>query len=63
LDYEPWPVPTTLPEKLRAARLRRGWSIKRSAATLGVDEATFGRWEKGGLPGRQHIAAVEGFVE
>lgn len=62
LGYEPWPAPTTLSEKLAAERRRRGWSIKRSAAALGVDEATFGRWERGGEPTRRHVAAVEEFV-
>jgi len=62
LGYEPWPAPTTFPEKLMAARLRRGWSIKRTAATLGVDEATFGRWERGRAPAPQHAATADEFA-
>ena len=47
LGFEPWPQPETLGEKLRAERYRRGWSIAHSAACLGVDEGTFGAWERG----------------
>lgn len=47
LGYEPRPKPTTLGERLRAERLRRGLSIKRASLKLGVDEATFARWEHG----------------
>ena len=47
LGVEPWPEPKALAEKLRAERHRRGWSIAQSAAHLGVDEGTFGGWERG----------------
>jgi magnesium chelatase family protein len=46
LGSQPWPEPKTLGEKLRAERHRRGWSIAHSAARLGVDEGTFGSWER-----------------
>jgi transcriptional regulator with XRE-family HTH domain len=47
LGSEPWPVPTTLPERLKAERRRRGLSIAEAANVVGVDEGTYGRWENG----------------
>lgn len=47
LGYEPWPQPTTFGEELMAERRRRGLSIRDAAAILGVDEGTFGHWERG----------------
>jgi magnesium chelatase family protein len=47
LGYEPWQTPQTFPERLRAERLRRGWSAKRAARELFVDEGTWGHWERG----------------
>jgi transcriptional regulator with XRE-family HTH domain len=47
LGFEPWPEANAFAEKLRAERHRRGWSIAQSAARLGVDEGTFGGWERG----------------
>ena len=47
LGFEPWPDPTTLGDKLKAERRRRGLSIERAAELIGVDEGTFGRWERG----------------
>ena len=46
LDYEPWPVPSTLPEKLIAQRRRLGLSIKRAARHMGIDEGTLTNWER-----------------
>lgn len=34
-------------EKLRQARLRRGWSQERAAAEIGVERKTYIRWERG----------------
>ena len=47
LGYEPWPEPKSFGGRLRAERYRRGWTIAHSAARLGVDEGTFGSWERG----------------
>ena len=47
LGFEPWPDPQTVGEKLRAARRRRGLSVKRAAQLLKVDEGTFTNWERG----------------
>jgi transcriptional regulator with XRE-family HTH domain len=53
LGYEPWPVPETLPEKLKAERLRRGLGIKEAAKVIGVDECTLWWWESGRWKPRQ----------
>ena len=47
LGCEPWPEPQTLGQRLQAERRRRGLTIDRAAALLGVDEGTLGRWETG----------------
>lgn len=47
LGYEPWPAPRTLAKALLAERRRRGWSIRRAAESMQVDEGTFARWEAG----------------
>jgi transcriptional regulator with XRE-family HTH domain len=46
LGYEPWPEQATLGAQLLAQRRRHGLSIDRAAAIAGVDEGTFGRWER-----------------
>jgi transcriptional regulator with XRE-family HTH domain len=53
LGVEPWPAPKTLSEKLRAARLRRGWTIGKAADALGVNTSTFRWWEAGRSPHRR----------
>ena len=63
LGREPWPEPVSLPEQLRAARLRRGLSIKVAAEGLGVDEGTFGRWESGAWkPQARSLPIIELFL-
>jgi transcriptional regulator with XRE-family HTH domain len=47
LGREPWSPPASIGERLRAERRRRGLSIASAAAMVGVDEGTFGRWERG----------------
>ena len=47
LDYEPFPAPENIPERLLAKRRAMGWSIKEAAQQLGVDEGTWGGWECG----------------
>jgi len=42
-----FPLATTIAEKLRVARLRKGWSRKVAAKELGVDESTLRDWEGG----------------
>ncbi len=41
LGCEPWDVPTTLAEQIRAARYSRGLRIEDAAKLLGVDPSTF----------------------
>lgn len=48
LNGEPWPEPMSVQEMLRAARLRRGLSVRAAALAAGVDEATFARCERDG---------------
>lgn len=61
LETDPWPEPTTLPQKLHAARCRRGLSIAQAGALLGVDPSTIWWWEAGRRPHllehRRRIAA------
>ena len=47
LGYEPWVEPIGLGQKLLVHRRRCGLSIKAAAEKLGVDEGTWGRWERG----------------
>ena len=49
LGYDPFPEPIMLSEKLLAKRRALGFSVKRAADVVGVDEGTFARWERGGL--------------
>lgn len=48
LEYDPFPKPETLGERMFALRRRKGWSIKEAAKSLGVDEGTWGYWERTG---------------
>ncbi len=47
LGYDPFPPPRSLGERLLAKRRELGLSIERAAGLLGVDEATFRKWERG----------------
>jgi transcriptional regulator with XRE-family HTH domain len=49
LDYDPFPEPKNIPERLLAKRKAMGWSMKEAARQLGVDEGTWGDWETGGV--------------
>ena len=63
LGREPWDEAITLGQKLLAERRRRGLSVKRAAQLLGVDEATFARWESGSrLPKDTHRATCQRFL-
>lgn len=46
LGYYPFPVPQILSERMLAVRRANGWTIKEAARHLGVDEGTWGRWER-----------------
>jgi transcriptional regulator with XRE-family HTH domain len=62
LGYDPFPAPTTLPERLASKRRELGLSIKQAAMLLEVDEGTFGRWERGQWKPRMSQGAVRTFL-
>lgn len=63
LGYEPWTEPMTLGAALRAERRRRGLAISGAALLVGVDEGTFGRWERGEWkPTRLTLPAIDAFL-
>jgi transcriptional regulator with XRE-family HTH domain len=47
LGYDPFFRPRSIPERMIAKRRAMGWSIKEAARCLGVDEGTWGAWERG----------------
>ena len=47
LGYDPYPEPKNLLERMLAKRRAKGWSAKEAARRLGVDEGTWGAWERG----------------
>lgn len=56
LGYDPNPIPRTLPERLRAARLALGLSQKALALRLGLDPSTVRAWEAGrGESGQERV--------
>lgn len=63
LAYDPHPEPMTLGERLRVKRRALGLSIADAAARMGVDEGTFGKWERGtGEPIRKHVGVATRFL-
>jgi transcriptional regulator with XRE-family HTH domain len=63
LGREPWPQAKTLAERLRAARRRRGMSIKAAARLMGVAHGALANWENGdAMPGRRNRARVDKFL-
>lgn len=56
LGYDPLPPSATqgLPHSLRAFRQTRGLSVKRAARLVPIDEETWARWERGGVPTLRH---------
>jgi len=48
LGYDPFPKPCTLSERMLAARRSHGWSIAQAAEHIGVDEGSWGQWERTG---------------
>lgn len=65
LGYDPFPEPTTVPERLLAKRRAMGWSIRKAARQLGVDPGAFRDWEQGGVilyrAHRELVARLLGF--
>jgi transcriptional regulator with XRE-family HTH domain len=63
LGYDPFAKPTSVSEELAAMRRAMGWTIKYAARQLGVDESTWGRWEKTGIPWERHRVIVTAFIQ
>jgi transcriptional regulator with XRE-family HTH domain len=63
LGYDPFPPRENLAERLLAIRRANGWTIKESARRLGVDEGTWGEWERTGrIPWKRYRALAEAFL-
>jgi DNA-binding XRE family transcriptional regulator len=63
LGYDPFPLPQTLSGRMLAKRRAMGWSIAEAARQLGVDEGTWGYWEKGIIvPWPRYRSALERFL-
>src|SRR5207245_7968452 len=63
LGYDPLPEPVTLGERMRAYRTRHGLSTKAAAERLGVDEGTWGAWERTGeIPWDRYRTLLEEFL-
>lgn len=63
LGYDPYPAAKTLPERMRALRRVHGWPIREAAHRLGVDEGTWGQWERGTpIVWKRYLALVNAFL-
>ncbi|MBK8164191.1 MAG: helix-turn-helix transcriptional regulator [Gammaproteobacteria bacterium] len=63
LGYNLFPVPTTLSERMLAARRIRGWTMKEAAQALGVDPCTWQTWEyTGSIMWKRYRAKVEALL-
>ena len=62
LGYDPFPEPATFAERIAAKRRELGLSIEQAAKLTGVDEGTFGRWERGEWKPRMSADAVSRFL-
>jgi transcriptional regulator with XRE-family HTH domain len=67
LGYNPLPEPRSLPERLVAKRLERGWSRKVASRHWNIDESTLRDWEQGKIilfrKHRRLLAEVLGIAE
>jgi DNA-binding XRE family transcriptional regulator len=64
LDYDPFPEPCTLSERMLATRRFHGWSIAAAAKHLGGDEGSWGFWERTGhIPWKRYQTLVEALLE
>jgi transcriptional regulator with XRE-family HTH domain len=63
LGHYPFPRPGNLSERLLATRRVMGWTIKEAARQLGVDEGTWGYWERTGrIPCKRHRGMVDALL-
>jgi DNA-binding XRE family transcriptional regulator len=49
LNYDPFPPPATVGERLLRVRRQYGWSTSEAARQLGIDRTTWQDWERGEL--------------
>jgi transcriptional regulator with XRE-family HTH domain len=63
LGYYPFGEAATLSDQLAQVRRANGWTIKRAAKQLGVDEGTWAQWEKGGIRWKRYQLIVQTFLE
>jgi site-specific DNA recombinase len=64
LGYNPYPDGKTVSERLISKRRSMGWSINEAAQQFGVDEGTWGDWERGGtILFRQHRNQIAELLE
>lgn len=50
LDYDPYPEPWTIAQRLKAIRRLQGWSQRELARRMGVDPSAVRDWEAGKEP-------------
>ena len=63
LGYDPTPEPTTLPERMRDYRRNNGLTIKEAAHRMGVNESSWGQWERTGMiPWKRYRTLVDEFL-
>jgi transcriptional regulator with XRE-family HTH domain len=63
LGYDPYPAPQTLPERMLAKRRTMGWTVKEAARQFGVDEGTWGCWERANvIPWQRYLKRLEFFI-
>ena len=59
----PTPEPTTLPDRMRDYRRKNGLTNKQAAHRIGVDESSWGQWERTGLiPWKRYRTLVDEFL-
>jgi len=63
LGYDPFPEGTTLNERMISLRRAKGWTIKEAAHRFGVDEGTWGGWERmGKVLRKRYSEQLEAFL-
>ena len=63
LGYDPYPQAVTLSERMLAKRRAMGWTIGVAARNFGVDEGTWGCWEREAvLPWNRYLTRLDQFL-
>ena len=64
LGYDPYAQAVTLPERMLAKRRAMGWTVTEAARRLGVDEGTWGHWERASVvPLNRFLEQLESFLQ